>query len=103
MHLTPIITNVSNLNSNGDIPTTEVAPGIKLGLPQVQVREMSTMVEVGSGEMLIIGGLIDTADGTTGKFAPGLGSIPGLRYLFGVEEKTKTKRELVVLLTPKII
>jgi len=39
----------------------------------------------------------------TGSFAPGLGSIPVVKYLFGVEEKTLQKRELVILLTPKIL
>jgi general secretion pathway protein D/MSHA biogenesis protein MshL len=61
------------------------------------------MVEVSSGEMLIIGGIIDSIESNSGAFAPGLGSIPVIKYLFGVEEKTLQKRELVILLTPKII
>jgi general secretion pathway protein D/MSHA biogenesis protein MshL len=64
---------------------------------------MSTMVQVDDGEMLIIGGLIDTVEAKDGKFAPGLGSIPGIKYLFGYEETRKEKRELVILLTPRII
>ena len=64
---------------------------------------MSTMVQVNNGEMLIIGGLIDSADRKDSDFAPVVGDIPFLRYLFGVEEKVKEKRELVILLTPKII
>ena len=61
------------------------------------------MVEVENGEMLIIGGLIDSVDNTSGSFAPLVGSIPIIKYLFGVEEKTKQKRELVILLTPKVL
>ena len=63
LHLTPITTDISNLDSNGDVPMTEIGTGdagISLGLPQVRVREMSTMVEVHNGEMLVIGGLIDS-------------------------------------------
>lgn len=104
LHLTPITTDLENLTAEGDIPMTTIGDGaISLGLPKVKVREMSTMVEVENGEMLIIGGLIDSLEGKTGSFAPGLGSIPVVKYLFGVEEKTLQKRELVILLTPSII
>lgn len=106
MHLTPITTDLENLTPEGDIPTTTVGTGpgaVQLGLPKVRVREMSTMVEIIDGEMLIIGGLIDSIERNSGSFAPGLGSIPGIRYLFGVEEKSLQKRELVILLSPKII
>ena len=106
MHLTPITTDLENLTADGNIPVTTVGTGpgaVQLGLPIVRVREMSTMVEVSSGEMLIIGGIIDSIESNSGAFAPGLGSIPVIKYLFGVEEKTLQKRELVILLTPKII
>jgi general secretion pathway protein D/MSHA biogenesis protein MshL len=100
LHLTPITTdlvgNVIPYRSFGN-------EGLEVGLPDVRVREMSTMVQVDDGEMLIIGGLIDTVEAKDGKFAPGLGSIPGIKYLFGYEETRKEKRELVILLTPRII
>jgi general secretion pathway protein D/MSHA biogenesis protein MshL len=98
MHLTPITTEIV-----GDtIEYRQVGFG-EVGLPVVQIREMSTMVQVNNGEMLIIGGLIDSSDSKDEDFAPVVGDIPFIRYLFGVEEKIKEKRELVILLTPKII
>jgi len=98
LHLTPITTDIV-----GDtIEYRNVGFG-EVGLPVVQVRELSTMVQVDNGEMLIIGGLIDSADRKDDSFAPIVGDIPIIRYLFGVEEKIKEKRELVILLTPKII
>lgn len=100
LHLTPVTTNLIN----DTIPyRTFGNEGLEVGLPQISVREMSTMVEVEDGEMLIIGGLIDSVEGKTGSFAPIVGNIPVIKYLFGVEEKTMQKRELVILLTPKII
>ena len=104
LHLTPITTDIDNLQPDGSIAITSIGGGaIELGLPQVRVREMSTMVEVQNGEMLVIGGLIDSVETKNENFIPGLGSIPGIKYLFGVEEKKLVKRELVILLTPKII
>ncbi|MFZ5797433.1 MAG: pilus (MSHA type) biogenesis protein MshL [Desulfobulbaceae bacterium] len=98
MHLTPITTEIV-----GDtIEYRQVGFG-EVGLPVVQIREMSTMVQVNNGEMLIIGGLIDSNDSQDESFAPVVGDIPLIKYLFGVEEKIKERRELVILLTPKII
>lgn len=77
--------------------------GGTVGLPIVNVREMSTTVKVNDGEMLVIGGLISNVDETEGEFAPVLGDIPLLRYLFGYEEKVERKRELIILLKPRII
>ncbi len=100
LHLTPITTDLVG----DDILYKNFGnEGLQVGLPEVRVREMSTMVQVEDGEMLIIGGLIDSVEEKTGNFAPGLGSIPVIKYLFGVEEKKLQKRELVILLTPKII
>ena len=100
LHLTPITTNLVGdeieYRSFGE-------DGLEVGLPKVNIREMSTMVEVEDGEMLIIGGLIDSVEGKTDSFAPVVGSIPIIKYLFGVEEKRLEKRELVILLSPKII
>lgn len=77
--------------------------GGTVGLPVVNVREISTTVKVNDGEMLVIGGLISDVKDENGAFAPGLGDIPGLKYLFGYEEKVHLKRELIILLKPRII
>jgi general secretion pathway protein D/MSHA biogenesis protein MshL len=104
LHLTPITTDLQDLDENGSIKMTPIGDGtISLGLPKVRIRQMSTMVQVEDGEMLVIGGLIDSSEAKNGSFAPGFGSLPVVKYLFGVEEKTLLKRELVILLTPKII
>lgn len=77
--------------------------GTEIGLPIVHVREMSTTVRVKDNEMLVIGGLISEVEDTEGNFAPIVGKIPLVRYLFGHEEKTLEKRELIIILRPKII
>ncbi len=99
LHLTPITTSLVN----GKVAERTFADGTIIGLPQVSVREMSTTVEVHSGEMLIIGGLIDQVKNNTSAFAPLVGDIPVLKYLFGVEDKQLQRRELVILLTPRIL
>ncbi len=101
MHLTPITTEIVG----GVIKEERFGQNdeMKVGLPEIGVRQMSTIVQVANGEMLIIGGLIDSIQENTEKFAPVVGKIPIVKYLFGVEEKKIKKRELVILLSPHII
>ncbi len=75
----------------------------EVGLPIINVREISTTVRVKDGEMLVIGGLISNTDDTQGQFAPVVGDVPLLRYLFGFEEKVRLRQELIILLRPRII
>lgn len=75
----------------------------QVGLPIINVREMSTTVRVKDGEILVIGGLISDSDKSDGTFVPGTSNIPFFKYLFGYEEKTSRKRELIILLKPRII
>jgi general secretion pathway protein D/MSHA biogenesis protein MshL len=53
--------------------------------------------------MLVIGGLISSTDQTEGTFVPGTSKIPFFKYLFGFEKKLAQKRELIILLKPRII
>lgn len=75
----------------------------EIGLPIINVREMSTTVRVNNGEMLVIGGLISSTEQDEGTFVPGTSKIPFFKYLFGYEKKLSQKRELIILLKPRII
>ena len=77
--------------------------GGTVGLPIINIREMSTTVKVRNGEMLVIGGLISEDKDEVGEFLPLLGEIPLVKYLFGFEEKVYQKRELIILLKPVVI
>jgi MSHA type pilus biogenesis protein MshL len=104
LNLVPVTSNLQEpieykdfgLNSSGQAAAT-------VGLPVVDVREMSTTVRVKSGEMLIIGGLINNRDKKDGQYAPVLGDIPILKYLFGYDSNALTKNELIILLKPTIL
>ncbi|MCI5120106.1 MAG: type II and III secretion system protein, partial [Candidatus Electrothrix sp. AUS4] len=75
----------------------------KVGLPVVNKREMSTTVKIKDGSMLVVGGLISESESSDGDFLFGTENIPYLKYLFGYEEKQHSKRELIILLRPRII
>jgi general secretion pathway protein D/MSHA biogenesis protein MshL len=103
MNLIPVTSELVEGTEKELTVAGEGATAIKMGLPIVNIREMSTIVRVKDGEMLVIGGLISDMDGEEGNFAPVVGDIPVLKYLFGYETKVKHKRELIILLKPRII
>ncbi len=99
-----IILNLVPVTSQLEEPIEYRDVGLgQVGLPIINVREMSTTVRVKDGEMLVIGGLISDVDEDKGTFVPGTSDIPFFKYLFGFEEKTSRKRELIILLKPRII
>ncbi len=75
LNLTPITTDLVG----GRINYETFGDNQRVGVPEVQLREMNTIVEVRDGEMLIIGGLIDKIDTKVGNFLPILGSIPTIQ------------------------
>ena len=78
--------------------------GMTVQLPQINIRELNSMVQIRDGDTLMIGGLIDNVEDTRTHRVPILGNLPGvLGKLFSHETKTSSKRELVILLQPTII
>jgi general secretion pathway protein D/MSHA biogenesis protein MshL len=85
-----------------DIEYMEIGSS-RIGLPVVNIREMSTTVTVKNNSILVLGGLISETEISDGDFLYGTENMPYLKYLFGYEEKKKVKRELIILLRPRII
>lgn len=75
----------------------------QVGLPFVRERTMNSIVRLNNGEMLIVGGLISSVETNDSSNIIGLGNIPGLKYIFGNKEDALVRKELVILLRPRII
>lgn len=75
----------------------------QVGLPEIRERTMNSMVRLNNGEMLIVGGLISSTDIQNKSNVPILGKIPGMKYIFGNKGDSLVRKELVVLLRPKIL
>jgi len=71
--------------------------------PTVSSRAAQTSVVVASGESIVLGGLIseNTSRGTAG--IPLLSKIPVLGALFGTQNFQRTRSELVLIITPRIV
>ena len=84
---------------NGGADLSEISSRI----PQIQTREMESVIKVRSGDTAVLGGLMrDDVSGTTDQ-TPGIGSVPGLGELFKYKKKASSKSELVIFLRPTVV
>jgi len=71
--------------------------------PDLDRRQLASVVTVKDGNSIVIGGLIDKSESMASNKVPLLGDIPGLGYLFKYEEKVVDTTELVIVIQPHII
>ena len=72
--------------------------------PTVTTRKLSADVSVGSGETVILGGLVKTSKSEDSSGIPLLKDIPYIgKYLFGTLTKKDERSEMLVFLTPYVI
>ncbi|AZQ86403.1 pilus (MSHA type) biogenesis protein MshL [Colwellia sp. Arc7-635] len=76
---------------------------IILPLAQSSVRESDTIIRAKSGEIVVIGGLIETRKVNIESKTPFLGDIPFMGELFKSKSESVQKKELVILLKPIVI
>ncbi|WP_457745244.1 pilus (MSHA type) biogenesis protein MshL [Sulfurimonas sp.] len=86
--------------------TTDISQTVNTGRempPDLNRRQLSSVVTVKDGNRIILGGLINTKNSNKTNKVPLLGDIPILGNLFKYEEKTKEIQELVIIIEPHII
>lgn len=71
--------------------------------PVISTRSVSTQIAVQSGQTILLGGLIKQDNSESVSSVPGLGRVPGLRWLFGSTSKSRDRTELIVLITPRVV
>ena len=91
MKITPSVSQVSDKTS------------IIGGAPGIDTRDADTNVIIKNGETVVIGGLIyDTQSDTVFKI-PLLGDIPLLGWLFRKKSVVRSRMELLIFVTPRIM
>ena len=78
-------------------------PAVVSQIPQIQRREMESIIKVNSGQIAVMGGLIQERNSDLEDGIPGLRSSEGVGQIFGQRNRANTKTELVVFLRPLVI
>ena len=66
-------------------------------------REAEAVIHVSNGMSMIIGGLLNSEDGKTVSKIPLLGNIPIIGEFFKHTSRTRDKRELIIIITPRLV
>ena len=77
--------------------------GVVNRVPEIQTREMESIIKIDSGQTAVMGGLMQDDISNLTDAVPGLGDIPGIGNFFRNRNDTSTKTELVIFLKPTII
>jgi general secretion pathway protein D len=104
---------IPHINTDG-VVTLDVAPTISAltgetvaitdstGQPIIATRSAQTRVAIKDGQTIVIGGLMEDRKTETIDKIPFLGDIPYVGEFFKRRQKTKTKTELLIFLTPHV-
>ncbi len=82
---------------------TLAAAGVRNPVPEVQTREMESVLQVGSGQTVILGGLMQDEVRRDRDQVPRVGSDPKIGDLFAFRDERVAKTELVIFLRPTVI
>ena len=101
------------VNANGmvimdvhQIVSVPVQPPITAGIqsPSIDKKEIESSIAIHDGETIVLGGLIDDTNTVQKNGIPYLYDLPwGIGSLFGTTTYNRTKNELVVLITPRVV
>ena len=106
LKVTPTITNDNRIFLNMDLQKDDLSGYVNTGVgqvPQIATREVTTAVLVEDGQTVVVGGVYEFKDQNSLSKVPFLGDIPLIGNLFKNRNHTKSKAELLVFVTPKVI
>ncbi len=99
LHVNPSVTETSEQSKTIRFSDETVV----LPLAQSNIRQSDTLIRARSGEIVVIGGLMQTVKSDSVSRTPILGAIPGLGQLFTSKRQIEQKKELVILLKPTVV
>jgi type IV pilus assembly protein PilQ len=104
--VTPTITQDNRVFLRMNVKKDEVEGFVTTPLfsvPQISKREVNTSVLVENGQTVVLGGVYEFKSIDDIKKVPFLGDVPVMGALFRNKLKSRTKAELLIFVTPKIL
>ena len=72
------------------------------GVPIRSVRSANSVANVRDGQTLVIGGIVMSDEHTVDQGVPGVSKVPVVGNLFKHKERSRSRNELMVFVTPTI-
>jgi type IV pilus assembly protein PilQ len=106
LKVTPTITNDGRVFLSMNVKQDEVAGFVDTGVgqvPRIAKRSVDTAVLMEDGQTVVIGGVYEFKDQQDMSKVPFLADIPIIGNLFKKRGRTKSKAELLIMVTPKVL
>ena len=105
LEVTPRINSGSQVTLEINVEVSQARQNQSSGIdsPEVSNRSAKSMVTIGSGESVVLAGLIRQDNNNDSSGLPGLAKVPVIGGLFGRQTQQSVRTELVVMITPKVI
>ncbi|MFO7603479.1 MAG: pilus (MSHA type) biogenesis protein MshL [Gammaproteobacteria bacterium] len=100
LHIHPTVVEVTERTKQINTSTTT---SLSVPLAVSTIRESDSIIRARSGQVVIIGGLMQNSTSDNEARVPGLGDIPVVGNLFRHKKQATRKSELVILLRPIVI
>ena len=84
-------------------PNPSIPTNIPNQVPIIQVREMESLLQIRSGQTVILGGLIQDDSNNARDGLPVLSRPEGIGAIFGQHERINSQTELVIFLRPTVV
>jgi general secretion pathway protein D len=101
INMRPTISRVIDYVNDPD-PALATA-GTVSRIPEIQTREIETVMKVDNGDIAVMGGLMQESVNNQRDQLPGAGSLPIVGNLFRYVNDASTKSELVIFLRPTVV
>lgn len=100
LNVRPTISRITRFvnDPNPNIPAGQSNP-----VPQLQIREMESMLRLADGQIAVLGGLMQDRSSAGDSGLPGVKKLPGIGALFRQETRATQKTELVIFLQPFVV
>ena len=102
LEVTPHITPDGSITMYLDVHKDSVGQSTPAGFA-IDTKHVSTQVRVEDGGTVMIGGIYETSDNTNRAGLPGLRNNPLVGWLFGNRASRRSKQELLIFLSPKML
>jgi MSHA biogenesis protein MshL len=100
LHVRPTVSRVTDQNK---IITLSENTVLNLPLALSTTRQSDSIVRARSGQVVVIGGLLQNDSDNTDAGIPWLSNVPVIGYLFKQQRKALNKSELVILMRPQVV
>ena len=95
--------SVSTVVSSAQEPTIFNSTQPSGSAPVVNRRDLDAIVRVKSGETLVLAGIMQSTENDTNRGVPWLRNVPVIGSLFTKDEKSRTRSELAIFITPTLM